>query len=307
MAANSSTDFSFFPQSKLDIRNCEDEQIRIPGSIQPHGFLLLLDDRLERIVAASENTEEFLEVPLSLILGALVEVVLEREVLGALKTQSNSNEVPGSQVYLGVFQMRGRLYSVVTHRVGSERILEFERLDELISSELTNQVFTNFVSKLNKLRDEQELCQALTEQIKKLTGYNRVLLYRFDEYGHGTVLCEETDAVLPSYLDLRFPPPTSHHKLENCTFKTLYESFRTRCMWLRHFMRSINVQSPHWICPCRFCGASHHFTSNTCEIWERCLRCRCRSSLKASFGDWSAGTMLNLAWFHTWFGASVIC
>ncbi|NYF91475.1 ATP-binding protein [Tunturiibacter empetritectus] len=192
-------------QSKVDIQNCEDEQIRIPGSIQPHGFLLLLDDRLERIVAASESTEEFLEVPLTLILGALVEVVLEREVLGALKAQANSNEILGSQAYLGAFQMRGRLYSVITHRVGNERILEFERLEQLISSELTNQVFTNFVSKLNKLRDEKELCQALTDQVKSLTGFNRVLLYRFDEYGHGTVLCEETDSVLPSYLDLRFP------------------------------------------------------------------------------------------------------
>jgi hypothetical protein len=66
--------------------------------------LLLLDDRLQRIVAASENTEEFLEVPLTLILGALVEVVLEREVLGALKVQANSNEVLGSQSYLGVFR-----------------------------------------------------------------------------------------------------------------------------------------------------------------------------------------------------------
>jgi light-regulated signal transduction histidine kinase (bacteriophytochrome) len=154
-------------ESRLEIRNCEDEQIRIPGSIQAHGFLLLLDNRLERIVAASENTEEFLEVPLTLVLGALVEVVLEREVLGALKAQANSNEVLGSQAYLGVFQMRGRLYSVVTHRVGSERILEFEGLNELISPELTNQVFTNFVSRLNKLRDEKELCQALTEQVKK--------------------------------------------------------------------------------------------------------------------------------------------
>jgi light-regulated signal transduction histidine kinase (bacteriophytochrome) len=208
MEAESPAGAPFFPstpETNVDIRNCEDEQIRIPGSIQPHGFLLLLDDRLERIVAASENTEEFLEVPLTLILGARVEVVLEREVLGALKAQANSNKVLGAQAYLGAFQMRGRLYSVVTHRVGSERILEFERLEELISPELTNQVFTNFVGKLNRLQDEGELCQALTDQVKKLTGYNRVLLYRFDEYGHGTVLCEETDNVLPSYLDLRFP------------------------------------------------------------------------------------------------------
>ena len=38
-----------------------------------------------------------------------------------------------------------------------------------------------------------------------LTGFNRVLLYRFDELGHGTVICEDNDGTLPSYLDLRFP------------------------------------------------------------------------------------------------------
>jgi light-regulated signal transduction histidine kinase (bacteriophytochrome) len=242
MAANPPIDVPFLlstAQTKVDIRNCEEEQIRIPGNIQPHGFLLLLDDRLEHIVAASESTEEFLEVPLTLILGALVEVVLKREVLGALKAQANSKEVLGSQAYLGAFQMRGKLYSVVTHRVGSERILEFERLEELISSELTNQVFTNFVSKLNKLRDERELCQALTEQVKKLTGYNRVLLYRFDEYGHGTVLCEETDSVLPSYLDLRFPasdiPPQARDLYLQNTVRIIPDA-----MYLASPLRAIN-------------------------------------------------------------------
>ena len=191
--------------ARVTIQNCEDEQIRVPGSIQPHGFLLLLDGRDEHVVAASENTEEFLEVPLALILGTPVEIVLEREVLGALRAQADHTKAAESQVYLGAFQMRGRFYSVVTHRLGSERVLEFERLEQLVSSELTNQVFTNFVSKLNNLRDERELCQALTEQVKHLTGFNRVLLYRFDEFGHGTVFCEENDGVLPSYLDLRFP------------------------------------------------------------------------------------------------------
>jgi light-regulated signal transduction histidine kinase (bacteriophytochrome) len=40
---------------------------------------------------------------------------------------------------------------------------------------------------------------------KGSTGFNRILLYRFDEAGHGTVLCEQNDGTLPSYLDLRFP------------------------------------------------------------------------------------------------------
>jgi light-regulated signal transduction histidine kinase (bacteriophytochrome) len=186
-------------------QNCADEPIRIPGSIQRHGFLLLLDDRAEHVVGASENTEEFLEVPLGLILGTPLETILEREIFGALSALLHSSNDKGLLTYLGSFQMRGRFFSVVTHRVNSERILEFELTDRLVSPEMTNQVFTNFVSKLNNLRGETELCEAITEQIRDLTGFNRILLYRFDEAGHGTVLCEQNDGTLPSYLDLRFP------------------------------------------------------------------------------------------------------
>jgi light-regulated signal transduction histidine kinase (bacteriophytochrome) len=212
MPANPAADANFVVADtaapiRVNGQNCEDEPIRIPGSIQRHGFLLLLDSLDKHVVAASENAQDFLEVPLSLILGTPVETILEREVLGALRALANpaTPEDSGPQTYLGSFQMRGRLYSVVTHRVDGERILEFEVLDRLVSPEMTSQVFTNFVSKLNYLRGEKELCQALAEQIKILTGFNRILLYRFDEFGHGTVLCEQSDGILPSYLDLRFP------------------------------------------------------------------------------------------------------
>jgi light-regulated signal transduction histidine kinase (bacteriophytochrome) len=212
MAANpvNGTDIRIIPAGdpvSAEGQNCEDEPIRIPGSIQRHGFLLLLDERDRHVVAASENVEDFLEIPLALILGTPVETILEREVLGALRSLTNftSTESAGLQIYLGSFQMRGTLYSVVTHRVGRQRIVEFERVDRLVSPGMTSQVFTNFVSKLNNLRNEAELCQALTEQIKHLSGFNRILLYRFDEVGHGTVICEINDGVLPGYLNLRFP------------------------------------------------------------------------------------------------------
>jgi light-regulated signal transduction histidine kinase (bacteriophytochrome) len=184
--------------------NCEDEPIRTPGSIQRHGFMLLLDKREEHVVAASENAEEFLAVPLKLILGASVDMILGREVLAALRAGIRSDET-GSLTFLGSFKMRDELYSVVTHRAGDLRVLEFERLDRLVSPELMNSVITNFVAALSKLDGETELLQAITRQVKDLTEFDRVLLYRFDQAGHGIVLTEENNGTLPSYLDLRFP------------------------------------------------------------------------------------------------------
>jgi light-regulated signal transduction histidine kinase (bacteriophytochrome) len=293
--------------AKVTIQNCEDEQIRIPGSIQPHGFLLLLDDRDEYVVAASENTEDFLEVPLALILGTPVETVLEREILGALKAQANSIEAEGSQVYLGAFPMRGGFYSVVTHRLGSERVLEFERLEQLVSAELTNQVFTNFVSKLNNLRSGKELCQALTKQMKHLTGFNRVLLYRFDEFGHGTVLCEESDGILPSYLDLRFPasdiPQQARDLYVLNTVRIIPDAMYVPSPLHATGQRPIGVVDlPH-----RFFGACHRFTSNTCEIWGRCLSCRSPSCAKEDFGVWLAAIIRRHGWSPIWCAAHATC
>ena len=190
---------------RTTIDNCEDEPIRIPGSIQRHGFLLVLDAANEYVVAASENTEDFLEVPLRLTLGTPVQTVLEREILSVLRGLDVSSEAEGQMTYLGSFPLRKELYSVVTHRVGTERVLEFERLDRLVNPELMNAVITNFLGRLSKLSGQSELCWAITAQVKELTGFNRVLLYSFDDVGHGTVLAEENDGVLPSYLDLRFP------------------------------------------------------------------------------------------------------
>src|SRR5580692_8919131 len=81
--------------------NCEDEPIRTPGSIQRHGFMLLLDEREEHVVAASENAEEFLALPLKLILGASVDTILEREVLAAVRAGIRSNQAGSLLTYLG--------------------------------------------------------------------------------------------------------------------------------------------------------------------------------------------------------------
>ncbi len=190
---------------RVTLKSCEDEPIRIPGSIQRHGFLLLLDQENETVVAASENAAEFLDTPLKLILGAPVETILEREVLAVVHGLSHGHEPEAQMTYLGSFPMRKELYSVVTHLVGGQRVLEFEEISRLVSPELMNVVITNFVGKLSKLGSELELCAAITKQVGELTGFNRILLYRFDEAGHGTVLTEENDGTLPSYLDLRFP------------------------------------------------------------------------------------------------------
>ncbi|ADV84074.1 ATP-binding protein [Terriglobus saanensis] len=184
---------------------CEDEPIRVPGSVQRHGFLLGLDAKAEYVAVASENAEEFLRVPLKLILGARLESLFDREVMAAVTMMLMTPRTEEIQTYLGAFQIGDELCSVITHKVDERYILEFEKQDSLVGAARMNAIITNFVGLLSKLRTKEDMCRALTRQMKELTGYDRVLLYSFDDVGHGTVLSEENNGRLPSYLGLRFP------------------------------------------------------------------------------------------------------
>ena len=187
--------------------DCAEEPIRVPGSVQQHGFFLLIDRHFDRVLVASENVSRFLELPTKLILGESVETILPRELIKALRLQkvTESEDPEGLVSFLGSFRMRDELFSVVTHSIGEFHALEFEQQDRLVGPELMNAVITNFVSALGGLRDEQELCDALARQVADLTRFDRVMLYRFNDAGDGTVLSEVNNGRLPSYMHLRFP------------------------------------------------------------------------------------------------------
>ncbi len=195
------------PLSEALLLRCEDEPIRVPGSIQQHGFFLLVDSSFEKVLVASENAERFLQQPLKLILGARLDAILGREVLLALETIRNSrqNERHALVTYLGSFRIGDDQFSVMAHCIGSTQALEFEQQDRLVGAEMMNSIITNFVAALGRLQNTQDLCDALTEQIAELTGFDRVMVYSFDDEGHGTVLSEVNNGRLPSYLGLRFP------------------------------------------------------------------------------------------------------
>ena len=186
---------------------CENEAIRVPGAVQQHGFLLVTDADLTRVLIASENAERYLKLPLRLILGSPLEAFFERELLSSLRLLrlASAPEQEGLSTFLGSFRVSGQFLSVVSHCAGPNRILEFEVQDRLVGPEMMNGVITNFVGKLGRLGTEQEVCEALAKQVADLTGFSRVLLYSFDHDGHGTVLSEINDGLLPSYLGLRFP------------------------------------------------------------------------------------------------------
>lgn len=197
------------PANQIDLSNCDREPIHIPGSVQGHGCLLVLaPDAAGGLVIeqASENSAAFLAAPLEQILGGRCEELLGAELEAALRSEAHSNRHTSSVRFLRSVRLAsGQQVDVVTHSTGGRLIAEFERADVKVDQDVLNTTIVNVVSQLESVKSTPELAQAAARELRALTGFDRILLYSFDEAGTGTVIAEDRNDELPSMLHLRFP------------------------------------------------------------------------------------------------------
>ncbi|BBH47100.1 histidine kinase [Pseudomonas sp. KU43P] len=194
------------------VERCAQEPIQVPGSIQPQGFMLVLEEPGLRIVQASENAERWLGIPAQALLGCSFAEV----VSASFDLRAQLARLPSEQVFpfhLGDVRLRpdapfNNKLRLLTHRHDQVLIAEFEPLG--LPTELSDHgdyypLVREFVGSLNTASDLQALLQQTVQQLKRITGFGRVKAYRFDAEGNGQVLAEVADAGYPCYLGLCFP------------------------------------------------------------------------------------------------------
>ncbi len=188
-------------ETDVDLDACAREPIRIPGGIQPHGALMVVDpDRLD-MLQASENLQDF--TGLANTPGARLADTALAPLAADLAAWTGGDEPS----FLRTLQIGDLTFQVTAHRARQGLIVEFE--DPPASEDETLEVLyprlRRFVDRLESAGDVKTVAELTVRQMRALTGFNRVMLYSFDAEGAGTVLAEDRDEALPSYLDLRFP------------------------------------------------------------------------------------------------------
>ncbi|MFY0733517.1 MULTISPECIES: histidine kinase dimerization/phosphoacceptor domain -containing protein [Aurantimonas] len=177
---------------------CDREPIHIPGSIQPHGMLLVADRGTLDVVAGAGNIEgrlapQWLGRPLASLIGsAAVEIALGIED----ETSAVLDPVTGLENSL----------DGVAHRTGEYLLIELEDAERAGAS--TARIFTRIEeagAALARTHDLLDLCEAAVQQFRAITGYDRVMIYRFHEDGAGSVVAEDRAAHLVSFLNHQFP------------------------------------------------------------------------------------------------------
>lgn len=189
------------------LARCATEPIHLVGSIQPHGILIGIDD--DQIVRlASHNCVEFFNRALVDCLGKPVSALLGEAQAQHLRNLKLDNcryfELLETQ-YGG--ESESRKIDVHAYRSGGLSILEIEH-SEPYSTETMESLFVLTRETLRSLHDHSkiaDLAHYMAQQMRILTQFDRVLVYRFDHLWNGEVIAESRNTRMPSYLGNHFP------------------------------------------------------------------------------------------------------
>ena len=199
------------PSELANLTNCDREPVHIPGYIQPHGVLFVLSEPDFNIVQLSTNTMQWL--------GRAPEDFLNKHVsilLGAAEIQAIGQCLAGDFEYVNPLRVdlktpNGTIAAhCITHRVGDAIVMEIELgytepvREEIAYFDFYRQVKAP-IAALQSGGSFEELCDRLVESVRHITGFDRVMLYRFEQSGDGNVIAEARHPDLVPYLGLHYP------------------------------------------------------------------------------------------------------
>jgi chemotaxis family two-component system sensor kinase Cph1 len=174
-----------------DLAQCATEPIRTPGAIQPHGRMAVLAAGDGRLLAYSGNWDSEAQV---------------KEAIAQLPVDSGPLQAGHGPAWLGTLPLAGRVHDVAAHRHGDHVIVEYELAGA--GAGLGAPIYSvarDLMPQVQRAESIDALCRMVVREMKRLTGFGRCLVYRFDDDGHGEVLAERVDAGYDAYAGHRFP------------------------------------------------------------------------------------------------------
>jgi light-regulated signal transduction histidine kinase (bacteriophytochrome)/CheY-like chemotaxis protein len=183
---------------------CDREPIHSLGTIQPFGFLLSVNaDWL--VARASENVEKFIGITHAEVVGQSAEACLSALLLHEIRSRLQVAGGMGvvERLYGQRLRSGGAKFDIAIHQSGREVILEFEPSSGEPTAPLA--VLRTMALRVERQTTLEGVYREVARQVRGLTGFDRVMVYRFDEDGAGEVVAEAVNHGLIPYLGLRYP------------------------------------------------------------------------------------------------------
>ncbi|SEA42676.1 ATP-binding protein [Pedobacter hartonius] len=194
--------------NNIDLTNCDREPIHIPGRIQSHGFVLAVDSASFNITYASENCINFVPLEAKALLGTSIgqfeQMAGLSEKNGALLQLIHLGNAKKNYEAINPYPVKinGADYYLIISVSTDSCMLEFEPVT--LEYDIQNQVGKS-ISEILKGKTLRSMLHNTAEEIKEIINYDRVMIYRFLEDGHGEVIAEVKNEDLEPFFGLHYP------------------------------------------------------------------------------------------------------
>ncbi|MFD0793786.1 GAF domain-containing protein [Mucilaginibacter litoreus] len=174
--------------------------------IQSYGYLIILDKQSLDILQLSENVADLLEKPVQELINKPFSDHADVEALK--KLQQRFNENISNKVPLAI-SVKGTKMQSLVHFKDEYLILELEKWDQSSERSFTN-VFEEVkyaIAAIEQAGDIETVSRIAVQELRKLTGFDGIMMYRFDSDWNGTVIAEDKvqGQGLENYLGHTFP------------------------------------------------------------------------------------------------------
>ena len=197
-------------QSNSDAGFCGTIPLHNTNAIQPHAVLLVVSVIDFHIIQISANVCEWLGLSVEEVLDHPLEKILETkcvtDIRGKYKDSFLRNVVP---VHLTFISNIKKTYLARIHEKEHYILIEVEFINEI--SEV-RRPFVNVYERLQQINigiiqsaDVSELAMTACTEIKRISGFDKVMIYTFDDSWNGLVIGEAMEEGMESYIGLKFP------------------------------------------------------------------------------------------------------
>ncbi len=188
------------------LQTCAAEPIHIPGIVQPFGCLLAVNIETNIIGYASQNCAEYIGQEAETLLGQSAPEVLGREAWHGLCNAASRRGVASQNISAGDYPFEDRQCALRVHQSVDYYVIEIEPSSDVdLDQPEALKTLSYLMMQLQSCTTQEHMFDVSVELLQHLTGYDRVLVYRFDSEFNGEILAEAKQAPIDSMMGLRFP------------------------------------------------------------------------------------------------------
>lgn len=197
-------DISF---GKADLTTCDREQIHIPGSVQSYGVLIVVDPETLIVRQAAGATKTLLGYLPSALPGVSLTVFMPPDTVARLQALLFENDIRRPMHLLGFLEgAEKQPLDLSVHQNDAGLILEFEQAD-IAEGSYHNPLIQvqTMVAAISEAVNVADFLHSATEQVHRVTGYSRVMIYQFLADDSGSVVAETVSDGNARFFGLRYP------------------------------------------------------------------------------------------------------